>query len=288
MHRRLPPLLTRSFLASVSGLGLLIAFGAGNASAARVPTSHSAASTSAAARAALEHLLIGEHATNHAVSGHGITAAHVQSNNWSGYADTGKAGTFTKVSASWTEPKATCTSKTSLAAFWVGIDGYSSGTVEQDGTLIYCKGGSPHYYSWWEMYPRNDVQLVGDTVKPGDKIAASVVRSGTSYALKVTDSTTSGNNVSETETCSAAKCKDTSAEWIAEAPSGSKGIYPLSDFGTWTPSSDDVTGGGKSGTISSFTDDSITMVNGTTGKTEAKPGPLNSAGNEFTDTWESA
>ena len=55
----------------------------------------------------------------------------------------------------------TCTSATSLAAFWVGIDGYSSSSVEQDGTLVECYRGTAYYYTWWEMYPTNAIQVVG-------------------------------------------------------------------------------------------------------------------------------
>ncbi|MGO8884896.1 MAG: G1 family glutamic endopeptidase [Streptosporangiaceae bacterium] len=48
----------------------------------------------------------------------------VVSNNWSGYADTGSS--YSTVTGSWTESSVSCTSTTSLAAFWVGIDGFSS------------------------------------------------------------------------------------------------------------------------------------------------------------------
>ena len=63
--------------------------------------------------------------------------SQVQSSNWSGYADTGS--NFGQVAGSWSEPGATCSGRsTTYAAFWVGIDGYSSDSVEQDGTLIEC------------------------------------------------------------------------------------------------------------------------------------------------------
>jgi hypothetical protein len=56
------------------------------------------------------------------------------STNWSGYADT--AGTYTSASASWTQPAGTCSKGDQYAAFWVGIDGYSSETVEQTGSEV--------------------------------------------------------------------------------------------------------------------------------------------------------
>jgi hypothetical protein len=164
----------------------------------------------------------------------------------------------------------------------VGIDGFNSTTVEQDGTLIECYKGVAYYYSWWEMYPTNDIQTVGSTVAPGDSISASVTRSGTSYTLKLTDSTHTANSFSTTQTCSS--CANSSAEWIAEAPSSSTGIEPLTHFSNWGESSATVTKGTTKGVISSFTDDEITMVD-SGGLVKAQPGALNASGNGFTVTW---
>jgi hypothetical protein len=260
--------------------------GAGAASAARTPPN-----PRAAALAALEHLMIGQHATNHLLPGRSAgpkgAPVQVRSSNWSGYADTTTSSKYVKVTGSWTEPSATCGSATSLAAFWVGIDGYSSGSVEQDGTLIECVGGTPTYYTWWEMYPSNAIQIVGTTLKPGDKIFSSVVKSGTNYTLKVTDSTTPANSFTTTQTCAAATCVDSSAEWIAEAPSGSAGVYPLSNFGGWTLTGATVKAGTTAGTISTFPDAEITMAD-SGGKVKAQPGPLNATGKSFKVTWKSS
>jgi Peptidase A4 family len=125
---------------------------------------------------------------------------------------------------------------------------------------------------------------VGETVKPGDSISASVTRSGTKYTMKVTDSTTSGNSFTASDTCAASTCKNQSAEWIAEAPSTSSGEVALPNFGTWTLSSATVKAGSKSGTIKSFPDDEITMKDSSP-KNEAQPGALNSKGNSFKDVW---
>ena len=68
------------------------------------------------------------------------------STNWSGYVLTGGTGAFSSVSSSWTEPTATCNdSGTEYAAFWVGLDGFNSDSVEQTGTDSDCDGGSPDY-----------------------------------------------------------------------------------------------------------------------------------------------
>jgi len=262
---------------------------------AAIPAANAAASPAASARAHaaviardfLRHLKVGQHAANHAVgtSRPAISGLNqVDSTNWSGYADDNSAGnTYSSVAASWTEPTGTCSgSTTSLAAFWVGIDGYTSDSVEQDGTLIECYERTAYYYTWWEMYPTNAIQVVGETLRPGDSITASVVRSGSTYTLKVTDSSRSADSFTKTETCSS--CANSSAEWIAEAPSGSSGVYPLTNFGTWSASGATVTANSGSGVISSFSDDELTMVD-SSGNVKAQPGSLNGSGNGFSVTW---
>ena len=279
---RRPRLLNLALVACLPAVGMLMAIGtAASASTAATPSSQAAA----AARTLLRHLSVGQHSADQRVAGHaarvkGLT--QVESTNWSGYADT--SSTFSTVTATWTEPSVSCSGRTtSLAAFWVGIDGYSSSSVEQDGTLAECYLGTAYYYTWWEMYPSNDIQVVGETLSAGDSISASVVRSGTSYTLKVTDSTHTADSFSTTQTCSS--CANSSAEWIAEAPSGSSGVYPLAHFTTWTASAATVTGSSGAGVISSYTDDEITMIDSAS-RVKAQPGALNSSGNGFSVTWE--
>ncbi len=82
------------------------------------------------------------------------------STNWSGYAVTGANGAFTDVKATWVQPTATCGSrKTAYSSFWVGLDGYSSNSVEQLGTDSDCSRGRATYYGWWEMYPNPSMEL---------------------------------------------------------------------------------------------------------------------------------
>jgi hypothetical protein len=287
MRRPRPGLLARFLTVSVPALALMMALGpSAGASTARASVTPAPASARAAAvaRQALRHLAIGQHAADHQVSSPSLRVkglSQVQSTNWSGYADTGSG--FSTVTGSWAEPSVSCTSQTSLAAFWVGIDGYSSSSVEQDGTLAECYERTAYYYTWWEMYPSNAIQVVGQTLRAGDSITASVVRSGTSYTLKVTDSSRSADSFSTKQTCSG--CANSSAEWIAEAPSGSSGVYPLSDFHSWTESGSTVSAGSTSGVISSFSDDEITMTD-SSGATKALPGALNGSGNGFAVTWE--
>ena len=107
-----------------------------------------------------------------------------ESTNWSGYAVTGANGAFNQRvrqldRADRHLPAATSRrGSAQYAAFWVGLDGYSSNSVEQTGTDSDCDGTTPDYYGWYEMYPANPVYFT-NTVKPGDAISASVTFSGT-------------------------------------------------------------------------------------------------------------
>jgi hypothetical protein len=284
MHR-LTRILTCAVIAALPALGLTAGLG-GTANASPISASRSApARADAAALTIIRQLRVGQHGTDQRLPGVSRVSglSQVESTNWSGYADTGSS--FSKATGSWTEPGASCSRSTTYAAFWVGIDGYSSDSVEQDGTLIECYNRTAYQYSWWEMYPTNDIQVVGESVAAGDSISASVVRSGDSYTLSVTDSTHSANSFTTTQSCS--DCANSSAEWIAEAPccTSSGGILPLADFGTWSESGATVTEGSSSGVISSFTDDELTMVDNS-GLVKAQPGSLNSSGNGFSVTWE--
>lgn len=280
MHRRFTSFVAHVLVACVPVLGLVVAAGAGTASAA-----HNPVNARAAALAALKHLKIGSHATNHPLPGHSVRVKGAAlSTNWAGFADTKTSSKYTKITGKWTQPKGTCGSATSLAVFWTGIDGFNSNTVEQDGTLIQCMGGTATYFSWWEMFPSNSIQAVSSAVRPGDKITSSVTRSGTSYTLKITDSTHPAASFTRTRTCAAASCVDSSAEWIAEAPSNNSGVLPLTNFGTWTLSGATVKAGTKSGTIKTFPHQKITMVNNS-GRVKAQTGALNTTGNQFKVTW---
>jgi hypothetical protein len=61
------------------------------------------------------------------------------------------------------------------------------------------------------MYPTNAIQVPGQTLRAGDSITASVVRSGASFTLTVTDSSRSAGSFTTTQSCSG--CANSSAEW---------------------------------------------------------------------------
>jgi hypothetical protein len=86
---------------------------------------------------------------------------------------------------------------TAYSAQWIGIDGYGSDTVEQDGTEADCLSGTPYYGAWYEMYGDSGVnggaQVALDSssypVSPGDQMTATVSFAGSTWTLAITDTT---------------------------------------------------------------------------------------------------
>jgi Peptidase A4 family len=205
-------------------------------------------------------------------------AAAMTSQNWAGYASAGSAGSFTSVSASWTEPAVTCTATGTFASFWVGLDGDGTTTVEQTGTEADCDGGTATYQGWFEMFPAAPV-FYDNPVNPGDAMSASVVANGGgAFTLTLTDST-QGWNQTTSQTSGTAQLG--SAEVIAEAPSDQT-VLPLSNFGavSFTGVTVDNTA------IGNENPSALTMVSAN-GVTEATPSAL-TGGNAFTVTWDSS
>ena len=213
------------------------------------------------------------------------------STNWSGYAVTGPTGSVTSVSGSWIVPTVTGSKRTTAySSFWVGIDGFSSNTVEQTGTDSDWQRGRPVYYAWYEFYP-NPMYQISMTVRPGNIMTASVTYSGGLFTVTITDKTT-GTTFTKSSTVSGAQ--ENSAEWIAEAPSSYTGVLPLANFGTvkfgqdYTAVSGTCTAkvGETTGNIGSFRTSvqEITMVTNS-GATKALPSALSSDGTSFTVTW---
>ncbi len=119
------------------------------------------------------------------------------STNWSGYAVEGTS--FTSAKGSWIIPTVNCTkTPNTYSSFWVGIDGWTSTTVEQTGTDSDCSGRTPSYYAWYEFYPAASVLISSVPVSPGNKMSASVTWvSGTEFTVTITNETT-GKSFSKT------------------------------------------------------------------------------------------
>lgn len=210
------------------------------------------------------------------------------SGNWAGYvAASSSSSGFSKVSGSWVQPTASCTSGDGYAAFWVGLGGSGqSQSLEQTGTQADCSGGSATYYSWYELVPSAPVKIPM-TVRPGDHISGSVSVSGTSVNVYIADQTTGS---SFTKTLQMSSPDTSSAEWIAEAPSTEDGFgnyspLPLSDFGRVTFTNASATSAGHTGSISdpAWSATAIQLQGSTAG---AQPGNVSSDGSSFSVSWD--
>jgi hypothetical protein len=165
------------------------------------------------------------------------------STNWSGYAVSTGAGAVSRVAGSWVVP-AVATTVSGYSSAWVGIDGWSSSTVEQIGTDSDYINGRAQYYAWYEMYPAGSVTL-SLSIHPGDTIQASVSNTSPGqFALSITNVNT-GASYSTTKTSSTAQ--RSSAEWIQEAPSSFTGVLPLANFSTVKFSGASATVNGSTG-----------------------------------------
>jgi hypothetical protein len=206
----------------------------------------------------------------------GGTSANQESSNWSGYATEG--GYYTTVSSNWVQPSVSCDNN-GMVAFWVGLDGWGSSTVEQTGTAVDCSSGYPQYYAWWETYPADAMQPYYDTVEPGDSMSASVTdEGGNTYDLVLTDYTQGWTE--NNPQAGPAGASDASAEVIVEAPTADGSIVSLPDFGT--ASFTDSTIDGQ--TLPNAGAQAIDMVDGS-GDVIASTGPSDSGG-DFSVSYE--
>jgi Peptidase A4 family len=237
---------------------------------------------------------------SHAQPGGRIVRAHVAgqsglptiSTNWSGYAAVASKK-FTFVHSTFIQPKVTCPGVANQwTSAWVGLDGFTSNTVEQDGTFATCGGKNnktPQYEAWYELFPAASVNVF--KVKPGDKIDARVKFANGKFTLTIADLT---SHKKATKTASCAQCQRSSAEWIVERPAlcnnaGTKCfITKLANFHVTTMGADTAAAGGATKNLGAFNNIPIFMVD------PLKAGgfisldttsALNKAGNSFSVTW---
>lgn len=261
----------------------------------------------------------GRTVTNNAIELESLRHAIASSSNWAGYAVTPLDATtstipptppappapttptsFTSVSGSWVQPKVSCTkSKATYAAFWVGLGGFSptSQALEQIGTQATCTtAGKVKYSMWYELVPAASVPI-RFKVFPGNAFTASVKVDGTQVTLEIRNLTRRTNF---TKTLFMAEPDLSSAEWIAEAPTGCSGSrcvqLPLAKFSklTFTKASA-TTSDGHTGTISdvSWSPTVISLENSAsdpfaTDTSGALPSPLSTNGASFAVVWQQA
>lgn len=222
-----------------------------------------------------------------------ITIRESTSLNWSGYAAATSlrspaTGSVTAVSGTWIVPTLTPLRGHTYSAFWVGIDGYSSGTVEQLGTEQDYTSLGQSNYAWFEIFPRNSFLIVGFPVNQGDQISASVKYKGKNvFVLSMTNHTQKVTTTIPTSQTTLKGAQRSSAEWIVEAPSTYSSVLPLADFGTGHFSNCTAIINGVTGPINSgnWMNDPLTMET-QNGIQKAVPSSLTGGGESFTVTWE--
>jgi len=158
-----------------------------------------------------------------------VNGTSTSSYNWSGYDDS-TDGPFTSVTATWTQPRVRVSgANVSDGAFWVGLDGDGSDTVEQIGTEGYSEGVAG-YDAWYEMYPNAPV-AIDMAVHPGDVFTGTVTCSPpATFTLSLVNHTT-GATFTRVVTMTTVPALS-SAEIIAEAPSDGMGdVLTISNFG---------------------------------------------------------
>jgi Peptidase A4 family len=217
---------------------------------------------------------------------------------WTGYAVTGTD--FTYVQGSWIVTAVDCTKTPNTdSSEWVGIDGWSSNTVEQIGTDADCNGKNPYYYVWYEFYPLNTIVITDVPIAPGNKFSASVTYEGSNeYLVAITNETTGQGFSKEVEFKGADGSgvpPRNSAEWIEEMDGNELSDFGVDSFGTLytgiSTGEDEATDSSISGVITNFgsaVQESISTRNGKKGgKDTAVPSALASDGASFTVTWKS-
>lgn len=220
------------------------------------------------------------------------------SGNWSGYVVPCVAATApnstggTQVLGSWVVPavKATEGFSHTYSSFWVGIDGWASGQVEQLGTEQDVVNGVQQNYAWFEMYPGPSYVIDNFPVDVGDLITAEVNYGGNNqfYLTIVNDTKQVFFLVPLSYTKVSTFAPRSSLEWIVEAPY-LNGILPLANFGTanFINCTGQISWGStlQIGSYSNF--DFINMVN-SSGKLKDQTSPLTNNGSNFAVTWQSS
>jgi hypothetical protein len=216
--------------------------------------------------------------------------------NWSGYLIAAQNGSVTDVRGTWVVPaiRGACpTTYGTSSSFWVGMDGVSSSTVEQTGTISACVKGVPSYSAWFEYYPNPLVTIFSVPVKPGDLMSAEVSYSG---VLKLSISDLTGGRTFSISLPGIVAARS-SAEWVAEDPANVQGTLSFANFGvvnfgggsSAAGSADSATVAGISGPIGAFGSAvvQVQMIS-SSGAVKASPSVLSASGSGFSVTWVSA
>lgn len=146
-----------------------------------------------------------------------------KSGNWSGYAQSGSAGAYNRISAYWTVPFVLPSAQPVYSSAWIGIDGYKNGSLIQTGTGHDFANGNASYYAWWEILPAAET-VIPYPVHPGDRMHAFIANQGHGKWSISLRNLTRGWRFRTLQTYTGPR---TSAEWIVEAPQVGSAISSL-------------------------------------------------------------
>jgi hypothetical protein len=164
----------------------------------------------------------------------------VGSYNWSGYVLTG--GSFHGVVDTWTVPTVTALAGLHYSSDWVGIGGWTDGTLVQAGTEADNDGSTTAYGAWTEILPAAEDPLTL-AIHPGDTITTSVEEiKANVWEMKVEDATT---KQSQERTVEYSGSSHASVEAIHERPCIADGCTSLEDLATLADTSNVTFNPGK-------------------------------------------
>jgi hypothetical protein len=203
------------------------------------------------------------------------------SSNWSGYVANG--GTYTSVTGTWVVPQVGATT-TGADATWVGIGGVTGTDLIQAGTQATVTGdGSVTYSAWTEILP-DFSRTTPLQVTAGDTVTVTITEQTNGVWLIVMANNTTSDSYEKTLRYDSSR---SSAEWVQEAPSTSRGIVPLSDFGSVRFIAGSAVRDGVALGLSALGATPVAMIN-RAGQAIALPSTLGADGSSFVVTRTSA
>jgi Peptidase A4 family len=178
-------------------------------------------------------------------AGNSIEESTLSSYLWSGYAAFSGAksygsSSFYSVSSDVVVPVArqafnACTGEWDYGASWVGLDGWNSDDVLQDGVEFdaICSGGitGTYYSAWYEWYPDAEVRILNFPVTPGDDLFMTVWQVTANQGVALIINYNTGETVEVGFTAPAGtKLIGNSAEWVTERPQLTSGVPALTNY----------------------------------------------------------
>lgn len=195
------------------------------------------------------------------------------SRNWSGYIASNAY--YTGVSALLQTPVAHGEpSSTAAVASWVGIGGTTSTDLIQAGIEVDTSGPVVAYHAWFETLPQPS-RNVALQIGPGDWVFIDIHELAFDlWQVTIVD----GQQVFQREI--PYPSSHSSAEWIVEDPSASRGLVPLATVtGANFANMLAIANGQPTVPVQLFPQ--TTVLVGANGHVEAAPSPLGPEGNSF-------